>query len=248
MAREKGPYSVAFPVDFTSKGDTTRDAFRKHMDEITRIYGILTGLDDDTMDADSVSAMLQRHIDSTNPHPNYKPSVSWANVTNKPSLGEISGNLEASRVIGKLTGANIDYDKVNGLSAFVDGKMPTSTGNGDGITALSKATNGYAKFNNGLIIQWGTGSVASSSSGLTHPDLSGGSTSYQTATITFSTSFSSMCYDVILTAYPSNASVFNMSSAYSALLVQPPTNQNFTVGIVPPNVSAATVHYLAIGV
>lgn len=107
MAREKEPYSVAFPVNFTSEGDTTRDAFRKHMDEITRIYGILTGIDADTMDTDAVSAMLQRHIDSANPHPNYTPSVSWTNVTNKPGLDDLSGTLTASKGLTGLTARTV---------------------------------------------------------------------------------------------------------------------------------------------
>ena len=159
MAREHGPYSVAFPVDFTSKGDTTRDAFRKHMDEITRIYGILTGLDADTIDSDAVNEILQKHVNSTNPHPNYTPSVSWANVTNKPGLGDLSGNIDgsrisgmiaASKVSGALTGATIATGNVTGLEAFVNGKIP------DGITESTLGETGYVKFGNGLIMQWGS--------------------------------------------------------------------------------------------
>ena len=153
MARERGPYSAAFPVDFTSKGDTTRDAFRKHMDEITRIYGILTGLDADTMDADAISGvangLLQTHINSTTPHPNYKPS--WSDILNKPSLGDLSGTLSASRVVGNLTGATIDYGRVNGLSAFMDGKISAK----DSIKEGSLSQNGYISFANNLTLQWG---------------------------------------------------------------------------------------------
>ena len=151
MAREHGPYSVAFPVDFTSKGDTTRDAFRKHMDEITRIYGILTGLDADTIDSDAVNEILQKHVDSTNPHPNYKPS--WANLTNKPSLDDLSGTLTASKVKGVLTNATMASGNVTGLEAFVNSKIPSDSGNGIIGSSLNK--NGYVKFKNGFIAQWG---------------------------------------------------------------------------------------------
>ena len=162
MAREHGPYSVAFPVDFTSRGDTTRDAFRKHMDEITRIYGILTGIDADTLDTQTVSDMLQRHIDSTNPHPNYTPSVSWSNVTNKPGLGDLSGSIDgsrisgtiaASKVSGALTGATIASGKVTGLEAFVNGVIDSRGGDDGGDSELGET--GYVKFGNGLMLQWG---------------------------------------------------------------------------------------------
>ena len=40
-----GPWSVLYPVRFYSGGDTTRQAFGKHIQEITRIYGLLNALD-----------------------------------------------------------------------------------------------------------------------------------------------------------------------------------------------------------
>ena len=153
MARVRGPYSAAFPVNFTSKGDTTRDAFKKHMDEIARIYGILTDFDKDIPNASSFTGQLTTHINSTNPHPNYNPSISWSNVTNKPGLNDLSGTLSASKVIGALTGATIASGNVTGLEAFVNSKMPASSG--DGITAKSLGNTGYVKFANGLIVQWG---------------------------------------------------------------------------------------------
>ena len=157
MARERGPYSVAFPVNFTSKGDTTRDAFRKHMDEITRIYGILTGLDADTMDADTVSGIvneqLKTHINSTAPHPNWTPTVSWVNVTNKPSLGDLSGNLSASRVAGSLSGATIPYGNVVGLKDFVQGLVPDSP-------SAHYSDIGYTDIpGTSIILQWGFGVI-----------------------------------------------------------------------------------------
>ena len=146
-----GPFSVGYPVNFKSSGDTTRDAFGKHIQEIERIYGYLNALDAGKVSASDVSGLsgsisglsstisslntaLTNHINSSNPHPNYKPSISWSDLTGtKPNLADFSGNLDASRI----------------------NNLPSSGGSGDGITESSLSNNGYAKFGNGLIIHWG---------------------------------------------------------------------------------------------
>ena len=140
------PVGVGYPVDFRSGGDTTRDAFGKHIQEIERIYGMLNALDAGKVGASdvsgsigSVNSSLTAHINSSTPHPNWKPSVSWNDLTNKPSLSALSGNLDASRI--------------SGLTSLIDGRIPAS--GGDGITSGSLGDNGYVKFKNGLIIQWG---------------------------------------------------------------------------------------------
>lgn len=179
MARVKGPYSVEFPVIFTSKGDTTRDAFQKHMLEIARIYGILTDFDKDVANAESLSGNLTNHINNTNPHPNWTPSVSWGNVTGKPDLLTTGSTIAAAKVSGKLTGANIDAANVNGLDTFITGKIPKT---GDGITEKTLSSRGYVKFANGLIMQWGNSG-----------DI------FPTGTYSFPKSFPSSCYSVQLT-------------------------------------------------
>ena len=192
-SRQRGPYTVAYPVDFTPQGDTTQVAFRKHIDEIIRIYGILTGLDAATLDADDVHEILNEHINSTNPHPNYRPSISWNDLTNKPGLDSLSGTLNASKVYGNLSNATIDSGKVNGLSTYLDGylggRIPTDKG--DGITAGSLNENGYVKFNNGLIIQWGKMDFKSSHAGSNGPDGHG--------TVSFPMQFPNNCYSVVAT-------------------------------------------------
>ena len=186
MARTKGPYSAAFPVNFTSSGDTTRDAFKKHMDEITRIYGILTDFDKDIASTEGITGELTRHINSTNPHPNYKPSVSWSDVNNKPGLDDLSGTLTASKVRGSLTGATIATGNVTGLEAFVNGKISAiPTDKGDGITESNLGETGYVKFNNGLILQWG------------YVDYSGNGTLGMT--INFPIEFTKACYSLTVT-------------------------------------------------
>ena len=153
--RIRGPYEVAYPVNFTSKGDTTTQAFGKHISEIARIYGILTGLDAATLDADAVNEILQKHIDSTNPHPKWKPSIGWSDLTSKPTLSDINGNLAANRVVGELTNATIDNSKVNGLGSFVNGVASGLLSGVKGITEASLGNEGYIKFQNGFMLQWG---------------------------------------------------------------------------------------------
>lgn len=196
--RQRGPFTVAYPVDFTSKGDTTRDAFRKHMDEIARIYGILTALDAATLDANDVSEILQRHIDSANPHPNYKPNIAWNDLTSKPSLEDLSGNLDASRVVGKLTNATIDTGNINGLSTYLSGYLSGQipADKGDGITQSSLNENGYAKFKNGLIIQWGKMILNTGHELITQ---TGGIGFDGDSRISFPTQFPTKCFSVVAT-------------------------------------------------
>ena len=174
-----GPFNVGFPVNFTSGGDTTRDAFSKHIQEIERIYGYLNALDAGKVSASDVSGLsgsigsintaLANHINSTNPHPNYKPS--WSDLTGtKPNLTDFSGSLPMSRITG-----NLDASRITNL--------PSS---GDGITEDDISGNGYVKFNNGLIIQWGRCTMNRSS-------WNEGSA----LSASFPIAFSTQCYTVI---------------------------------------------------
>ena len=171
------PFEVMYPVAFYSGGDTTREAFNKHIQEIERIYGALNALNAAAVSSDdvgtSIDSKIKAHIDSTNPHPNWKPSLSFSDIT---------GNLDASRVHGELTNATIDAGKVNGLKDFITTTAPNK---GDGITGSNIKDNGYVKFNNGLIIQWGNN----------YADKTGDSA---TITVNFPIPFSSSCFAVSL--------------------------------------------------
>ncbi len=181
-----GPFSVEYPVNFRSGGDTTKEAFWKHIQEIERIYGLLTAIDAAAASSDSISGAisgeLQRHINSTNPHPNWKPSLSFDDIT---------GNLAASRVVGKLTNATIDAGKISGLSALIGGQLPPDKG--DGITTSKIQENGYAKFNNGLMLNWGNVTI-----GKPYQEMA-----YKT---TFSEKFPTKCLNISLTIQSSEAS------------------------------------------
>ena len=152
MATLLGPFSVGYPVAFRSGGDTTREAFGKHIQEIEKIYGILNALDAGKVSSEdlsgiiggSIDSKLQAHVNSTNPHPNWKINFS-----------DLTGNLDASKVVGNLTNAYIDASHVNNLASIVSGLIPSGQDKGDGITDSDIKSNGYVKFNNGLIVQWG---------------------------------------------------------------------------------------------
>ena len=150
-----GPFSVGYPVIFRSGGDTTRNAFGKHIQEIERIYGILNALDAGKISADD----LQGKLDG------FKPTVSFNDITGYLDMSRITGNLDfsritgnvpAARVVGTLSNANIDAANVNGLESVIGGKIVDK---GDGIIKCEPDYNGYAKFNNGLFIQWGNVNV-----------------------------------------------------------------------------------------
>ena len=220
-------------VDFRVGGDTTKEAFGKHIQAIERIYGILTSLDaqirstdylDDAVDL--IDTNLEKHILDTNPHPNYKPSLSFTDIT---------GDLDASKVLGDLSRATIDVSRVKGLAGAISGQIPASTG--DGITSKLFSGTGNVKFNNGLIIRWGN-------SGQIFRDGDIG-------TYTFPEKFSSQCFTVQLTYRRTTASDV-LDDMWCQLISYDTTK--FTCRIqaddnhVQDSKSQASVDYLAIGV
>ena len=221
-------------MNFWSGGDTTRDAFKKHIDEITRIYGYLNALDAGKVSASDVSGLsgsvgnlgttvsslsttvsnlntaLTNHINAANPHPNYTPSVSWSNISSKPNLADLSGNLPMSRVTG-----NLDASRVANL--------PSS------ITDATWGTNGLVKFDLGLIIQWGKSNAHTPSA--------------STYTETFSESFSTACYAVIPTGK------FPVSSNDLDIQLVGWNTSGYQVRVTgsTPSLATAYLYYIAIG-
>ena len=211
-----GPFSEGYPVNFRSGGDTTKEAFWKHIQEINKIYGILTAIDANAVSADDlggvISGEVQRHIDAENPHPNWKPSLNFDDIT---------GNLAASRVEGKLTNATIDASRVNGLKDFVDDEIDDKLedfdgggGTGDGIIDKSIAENGYVKFANGLIVQWGQNTLqevkTSSNDGVLKPD--------SIQEVSFAYAFPSKCLNVSLTMLMQSA---HIEAHFTPQLIKP---------------------------
>ena len=184
-----GPFSVGFPVDFRSGGDTTKAAFGKHIQEIERIYGIINAIDSDKISASEFSSQLTAHMDDSNPHPNLSLSSLGGNI----DMSRVTGNLDASRVAGTLSNATISYLRVSGLDSHVQTLIPSNSGTGDGITELYRGSAGRANFNNTLILQWG---ILLLSPPHEEKEIS----------ISFPQAFSHDCFSVILTTAVNSAS------------------------------------------
>ena len=154
------PYDVGFPVNFYSGGDTTKDAFNKHIQEIKRIYGIINAINADKISAQEVTDKLNAHINSSNPHPNLdlsntKGELPFSRVSGSLDLSRTTGNLNGSRISGTLSSSvipTLSTSKISGLEDLIKSK-------GKDITAESISTNGYVEFDNGLIMQWGLGTL-----------------------------------------------------------------------------------------
>ena len=170
-------FTLGFPVKFESGGDTTRDAFGKHRQEINKIYTHLNWLNTHKVEASEVNGQiagveskLTTHINSSNPHPNYTPPV--------PSLDSLSGTLDVSKITG-----NFGTDRISGLEDYVKGLIPDK---GDGVTEQTiNDQDGHIKFSNGLILKWGNALNIFENG--------------QEGTYTFSKAFPAQCYTVLLT-------------------------------------------------
>ena len=175
-------YSESYPIDFRSGGDNVRDAFSKHIQEITKIYGLLNDLERKIKQ--EVEALSTGKIDVS--RISGFSNFQLQSFAGDLPMGRVSGNLDASRVVGTLTGATIPNANVTGLESFVKGLISGGGSEDAGEGKISLNENGYAKFSNGLIIQWGNVEVdATSSLG-------------QSITATFATPFTTQCFGVTI--------------------------------------------------
>lgn len=224
MAVLLGPFEIGYPVAFRTGGDTTRDAFEKHIHEIEKIYGILNALDNGKVSSDDLDKLgndlesaLQDHINSTNPHPKWK--ISFDDLTGQLDGSKLKGKINAALVYGLLSNANIDASHVNNLQSFVENLIPPSGGTGDGITEKDLKDNGYVKFANGFIVQWGTHTATGGT---------GFDTSASGGTISFPTAFSSKCFALIHSFHPS---VGHTNLNWQTASVSAPDKTGFTISI-----------------
>lgn len=84
------PVGVQYPVKFYSGGDTTRDAFGKHIQEIERIYGLLNGLDAAKVSASDVSN-LTNLVNSLNNRVN---NLNTQNTQTNSDIGAINDRID----------------------------------------------------------------------------------------------------------------------------------------------------------
>ena len=140
-------YSPGYSIDIRPNGDTVRGAFEKYNAEVVKIYGILNTLDDKDITAAELETLKTGPIAG---------SRVTGTISGYVDISHVTGDIPASSVSGSLTKATISTGSVTGLEAYVQeliSQSGSSTDKGDGITTSSLSGNGYAKFNNGLIIQ-----------------------------------------------------------------------------------------------
>ena len=115
-----GPFSVEYPVNFYSGGDTTKEAFGKHIQEIQRIYGLINSLNADKVSASEVTNLIQPHINSTDPHPNW--IIDLSRTTGNLATSRLSGNINASLISGTLSSSvvpTLSTSKISGLENYI---------------------------------------------------------------------------------------------------------------------------------
>lgn len=224
-------YSPGYSIDTRAGGDTVLGAFEKYNAEAVKIYGILNALKDNDLTPSELEELKTGNISG---------SRITGTVAGKIDGSNITGNVAGWLVLGALTQATIAAQKVTGLTDFVNDIIDAGGGSEDkgyGITQSSLNSNGYVKFGNGLIVQWGKHDVEKSTG------------NSQLADITFPTGFSVTCYCVMLSVQLKDSSViYGATTGLNAVLYMPPSRDGFHVAIMPSNQSAVTLYYVAIGV
>ena len=221
-------YTVGYAINDSANGDTVQEAFSKYKAEAVRIYGYLDELSGKDLTAAELNALKTGSIDGSRVTGTVAGYIDGTHVT---------GNIAASKVSGALTNATIPNGNVTGLAAFVNGLIAAGqSGGGDdegsGIVDASAGSNGYAKFGNGLIVQWGASSEAST-------------VHYQS----FPISFPNACFLVVGSRLKADSSATlvpvsdDSTSAYKFFISSWSTS-GFSY---ETNSSAAKISYIAIG-
>lgn len=219
-------YDVGYRVDFRSGGDTVSEAFSKHISEFVRVYGILNELKDNDLTPEEIEELKYGTINGSRVTGTVEGNIDGSHVTGNIDGSKLSGEVEAGLIKGKLTKATIDSGKVNGLEDFVNEVIDGHGERADyGITESQLSANGYAKFGNGLMLQWGQMDIS--------PNDHAGD-------VTFPVEFPTACLNVGLTASEGGVSIGGSPPV--------PTVSGFRVEIPAESITGAKIYYLAIGV
>ena len=142
-----------------------------------------------------------------------------------------TGNVTANGAMYSATPGTGDNSTRVATTAFVQGLISSLKGSiGGTIVASNLAQNGYVKFSNGLILQWGT--------------FSTGRQPYPTdsSTFNFPITFSNSCYQTIVSA--NDGGIYTASWTNSQLTIYVKNYNN----VDKDNVYINTVRYWAIGI
>lgn len=216
-------YSPKYPVNCNAGGHTVKEAFGKYNAEVTAIYGILNELKGNDLTPSEIDSLKYGSVAGSRITGSIDGSHITGTVAGFINGQHVTGNISGNQIIGTIVNAQIPSGNVTGLEAFVKGLMPSqSSETGGGITSSSLGTNGYVKFGNGFMVQWG--------SHLQNVSLS----EYD---IEFPTAFSSACYSVLIS---SNISDVTLGGSPTV-----PTTSGFRVK--DPS-GYARIYFIAIGV
>jgi len=169
-----GPWDPQYPVNFYEGGDTVTPAFGKHIQEIERIYGLLNALDADKVSHGELTEILKSYVTLTYLNTKLGEYVTNAAFNTHVYSGDPHPNMTLP--FSKITG-DVPASRVSGLVDLI--KQNT-------ISEGSVNKNGYAKFGNGLIVQWGERDLSSHEGEFT-----------DTYTAYFATTFPNACFIVI---------------------------------------------------
>ena len=222
-------YSMKYPVDFRSGGDSVKEAFGKHIEEFRTVYGALNELAGNDLTAAEKEELKTGSINGSRIIGAIAGTISGENIT---------GSVSGSKITGSITGATIHASKVTGLDEYIDERQSESGAGSEnyGITESQKSANGYMKFGNGLTVQWGSADSPANVSN---------------QAITFPKAFTTACYAVMITAGHSNADwpKYGYDEKYPGLAVLTDTLglSGFTVARGPNTQIAVRIYYIAIG-
>ena len=155
-----GPWSVLYNVNFYSGGDTTSQAFGKHIQEIARIYGLLNALDMGKLGsdeiADAIGSITHNGLNGlqggTKTERYHLTAAQVQKLDGAAGAGDI---IREHNSLGGIQGGGPN-DRWHLSKAQVDGLDNLIQNGGGGIVDESLGGDGYVVFANGFTIQWGT--------------------------------------------------------------------------------------------
>ncbi|MBQ7262465.1 MAG: hypothetical protein IJR14_01980 [Synergistaceae bacterium] len=240
------PVSPIYPVRFHSGGDTTTEAFGKHINEIKRIYELLEALDDWKIGADELKTIVDSIKHNSLPDLQGGGGGDYYHLT-RAQVDKLDGApaswellKQHNRLNGLQGGDGSNYyhlseeEKIKLMEIIHSG----GGGSGSGITEEKISDNGYVKFGNGLILQWGRSNVTKSSSN------SGG-----TGTVTFPIAFPVVCYAVVGSTWVNDGKLEgkNYGGSYNLFHINAWDRTKFGAATETEGVWHGCVSFIAVG-
>ena len=240
------PCEPMFPVRFESGGDTTTQAFGKHIWEIQRIYSLLNALDAGKAGSNEIVDAIKSITHNTLSGLQGGGGGDYYHLT-RAQVDKLDGApaswellKQHNRLNGLQGGDGSNYyhlseeEKIKLMEIIHSG----GGGGGSGITEEKISDNGYVKFGNGLILQWGRSNVTKNSSN------SGG-----TGTVTFPIAFPVVCYAVVGSTWVNDGKLEgkNYGGSYNLFHINAWDRTKFGAATETEGVWHGCVSFIAVG-